>query len=323
MLIQRKAALISLLVSFAVLGLKVFAYQQTRSTGILSDALETTVNVMTALIAVIVLRYALAPADQEHPYGHGKLEYFSAAFEGGIILFAALAIIFESVKSLFVERTLSNLDSGIVYVIIAAFINGVAGGYLLKVGRQSKSEALKASGAHLMSDVKTTVGVVLGLLVYKITNLIWVDSIIGVLVGAWLLHEALQILKKNVGGLLDELDVDIAKELCLKMSKHLEPAIIDIHNLRVIRSGNFHHVDAHVVVPEYYDIKTIHDIINRFERGVFHDYSFEGELIFHTDPCGSKYCDVCMMENCAIRVKPFVKRDLLDYRKVISGPHRL
>ncbi len=320
MLIQRKAALISLLVSLIVLGLKAYAYYQTKSAGILSDALETTVNVTTALIALAVLRYALQPADREHPYGHGKMEYFSAAFEGGIVLFAGLAIIFESVKSIFIDRTITNLGSGIFYIVLAAMINGVAGWYLLKVGKQTRSETLKASGTHLMSDVKTTVGVVSGLFIYSLTQWIWVDSAIGIIAGVWLVYEAWQILKKNIGGLLDALDVDAAKELCLKMSKHLEPEIINIHNLRMIRSGNFHHVDAHVVVPEYYDIKSVHEITSRFERNVFKEYSFDGEIAFHTDPCGSNYCDICMVENCPIRVKPFVKRESLDYRNFISGP---
>lgn len=318
--IQRKAALISFIVSIAVLSLKIRAYQQTHSAGILSDALETTVNVLTAIVALFVIRYAMVPADKEHPYGHGKLEYFSAAFEGGIIFFAALAIIFESGKSLFHQHHVSNISEGLIYIIVATLINFFVGIYLLKVGRDNQSETLKASAAHLLSDVKTTVGVIIGLAIYKITQMAWIDSVIGILVGLWLLYESFQIIKRNFGGLLDELDIESAKELCLKMSKHLEPAIINIHNLRIIRSGHFHHVDAHIVVPEYYDIKRVHEIINRFEKNVVKDYSFDGGFIFHTDPCFAKYCSVCQVENCSIRKGPFVKTALLDYRHVISGP---
>lgn len=318
--IQRKAALISLIVSIFVLALKGYAYHQTHSAGILSDALETTINVVTALVAFFVLQFAMAPADKEHPYGHGKIEYFSAAFEGGVIFFAALAIIFESVKSFFYPHQIRNIGEGVAYIVLATLINLVMGMYLLKVGKQSKSEALKASGAHLLSDVKTTLGVVIGLALFKVTGQTWIDSLVGTVVGAWLLYESFQIIKSNVGGLLDELDIECAKELCLKMSKHLEPAIINIHNLRIIRSGHFHHMDAHIVIPEYYDIKRVHEIIHRFEKEVIKDYSYDGEFVFHTDPCGSNYCSVCMVENCPIRKNPFVKRPMLDYRNVISGP---
>lgn len=318
--IQRKAAFISLLVSVLVLALKAYAYYQTHSAGILSDALETTINVVTAVVAFFVIQFAMAPADKEHPYGHGKIEYFSAAFEGGVIFFAALAIIFESAKSFFHPHKIHNVSEGIGFIVVATMINFVVGLYLLKVGKQSKSETLKASGTHLLSDVKTTIGVIVGLALYKLTGHAWIDSSVGMIVGAWLLYESFRIIKSNVGGLLDELDIECVKELCFKMSKHLEPAIINIHNLRIIRSGHFHHMDAHLVIPEYYDIKHVHEIIHRFEASVIKDYSYEGEFVFHTDPCGSHYCSVCMVENCPIRKNPFVKRPLLDYRNVISGP---
>jgi cation diffusion facilitator family transporter len=320
MSIQKKATTISLIVSCLVLILKLYAYTQTKSTGILSDALETTVNVITAFVALVVIRYAIEPADQEHPYGHGKIEYFSAAFEGGIIFFAALAIIFESIKSLVHDHQIQDISSGIIYILIATALNAATGFYLLKVGKQNKSAALLASGAHLMSDVKTTVGVIVGLIIYKITNLAWIDSAIGILVGSWLLFESYKILKNNLGGLLDQIDIVSVKELCSKMNKHLEPSIIDIHNLRIIRSGNFHHIDAHIVVPEYYDIKSVHTIIERFEKNVVQDYSFDGEFAFHTDPCQAKYCKSCFVENCQIRKSAFVEKSEFNYQHIISGP---
>lgn len=323
MSVKNKAARLSFVISFLVLGLKIFAYQQTKSTGILSDALETVVNVITAIVALIVIRYAIEPADEDHPYGHGKIEYFSAAFEGGIIFFAALAIVFESTKSLFYPRLIQNIETGIIFILLATILNASTGIYLLKIGKNNNSEALKASGAHLMSDVKTTIGVIVGLVLYNLTGLIWIDSLIGIAVGIWLLFESYQIIRKNLGGLLDQIDINSINELSEKMSKHLEPAIIDIHNLRIIRAGHFHHIDAHIVVPEYYDIKIIHEMIERFEKKVVSDYSFEGEFAFHTDPCGTSYCKVCSVENCKIRKINFEKRILLDAQHIINGPSHL
>ncbi len=275
---------------------------------------------MTAVVALILLKYALAPADEEHPYGHGKLEYFSASFEGGIILFAALAIIFESVRSLIVGNHVENINVGLFYIILASMINFIAGIYLKSVGKKQNSEALKASGIHLMADVKTTAGIVLGLIMYKITGLVWIDPVIGIIVGLWLVYESVQIIKNKVGGLLDETDFSSVQHLAEKIEKHLVPEIIDIHNLRIIRSGSFHHIDAHLVVPQFLEIHLVHELIHDFEKNVVGDYKFDGEFAFHTDPCYQKYCSACSVKICPIRKSEFKIRRIMDQRHLISGP---
>jgi cation diffusion facilitator family transporter len=318
--LTQSAAKISLFVSFFVLALKFIAYFQTSSTAILSDAIETITNVVTAVVALVVLKYALEPADEEHPYGHGKLEYFSASFEGGIILFAALAIIFESVRSLIVGNHVENLNTGLFYITIASVINLIAGLYLKLVGKKQNSEALKASGAHLMADVKTTAGIIIGLLLYKATGLAWIDPVIGILVGLWLVYESVQIIKDNIGGLLDETDLSSVCQLSEKIEKHLVPEIIDIHNLRIIRSGSFHHIDAHLVVPQFLEVHVIHELITNFEKQVVADYKFDGEFAFHTDPCYQKYCSTCEMKKCGLRLTEFKSRRPMNDRHLISGP---
>lgn len=316
----QKAARISLAISFFVLALKFIAYFQTSSAAILSDAVETIANVITAVVAVIVLKYALAPADEEHPYGHGKLEYFSASFEGGIILFAALAIIFESVRSLILGNEIRNLNTGLFYILVASLINAIAGLYLKKVGFKQNSEALKASGAHLLADVKTTAGIVVGLLLYKLTGLAWIDPLIGTLVGLWLVYESVNIIKKNIGGLLDQADLSSVGHLSEKIEKHLVPEIIDIHNLRILRSGSFHHIDAHLVVPQFLEIHLVHELIHQFEKQVVQDYKFDGEFAFHTDPCYQKYCSACEMKHCSLRISEFKGRRKMNERHLISSP---
>jgi len=317
---QTKAARLSLIVSFFVLALKFAGYFQTNSTAILSDALETITNVVTAIVALIILKFALAPADEDHPYGHGKLEYFSAAFEGGIILFAAFAIIFESIRTIITGYEVRNIMTGIIYIILATIINLVVGLYLIRVGQKQNSETLKASGVHLLSDVKTTGGVVVGLILYKVTGVKWIDPAIGILVGLWLGHESSQIIKKNIGGLLDEADFDSVVDLASNIKKHLKPGIIDIHNLRIIRSGSFHHIDAHIVVPEFWNIKTIHDLAHDFEKAVVTDYKFEGEFAFHTDPCGQHYCKNCNIQHCPVRKSEYKIARNLTPEHMIKGP---
>lgn len=317
---QKFAALVSLVVSFIVLSLKVIGYYQTQSSGVLSDALETVVNVVTAVIALIVLKYALEPADEEHPYGHGKLEYFSAAFEGGIILFAAIAIILESIRTYLNGYEVKNILVGIGYIAVASIINLIVGLYLINVGRKNNSETLKASGLHLMADVKTTAGVIVGLLLYKLTGLVWVDSLVGVLVGVWLGYEAIDLLKRNVGGLLDATDFESLDDLSASVQKHHLYGIIDIHNLRIIRSGAFHHIDAHVVVPEFWDIKQIHELTHQFESLVVKEYKYDGEFAFHTDPCYQNYCRICSVTDCPQRKKTFDQKRVLTKEHMIKGP---
>lgn len=317
---SQSAARISFIVSLVVLALKFFAFYKTQSTGILSDALETIVNVVTAVVAIIVLKYALEPADEDHPYGHGKLEYFSAAFEGGIILFAAFAIIFESIRSIIQGHEVQNLHIGVFYIILASVINGVVGLYLISVGKNQNSEALKASGAHLLADVKTTAGVIFGLGLYHYTGLKWIDSLIGLLVGLWLGYESIRIIKRNVGGLLDQADVESVKVLAKCIQSNLVEGIIDIHNVRIIRSGSFHHIDAHIVIPEFWDAKKVHETSHDYEKKVVESYKYEGEFAFHADPCYQKYCRVCSVQNCPVRVHPFVNQRLLTEEHIINGP---
>lgn len=316
----QKAARISVIVSLFVLALKFIAYFQTSSAAIFSDAIETITNVVTAIVALIILKYALEPADEGHPYGHGKLEYFSASFEGGIILFAALAIIFESIRSLIVGNHVENLLTGLIYIIAASVINLFAGLYLKSVGTKQNSEALKASGSHLMADVKTTAGVVIGLVLYKITGLTWVDPLIGILVGFWLVFESVQIIKKNIGGLLDQADFSSVEQLAEKIEKYLVPEIIDIHNLRILRSGSFHHIDAHLVVPQFLEIHVVHELIHEFEKQVVTEYKFDGEFAFHTDPCYQKYCATCEIKECPLRKSAFSGRRKMNQSHLIAAP---
>src|SRR5437868_2709948 len=148
---RNRAAWISFVASTVIFAMKVGAYYLTHSTAVLSDALESTVNVVAAFAALIILKIAAQPADQDHPYGHGKLEYFSAAFEGGLIFFAALMIIRESIDSLLQGKTSHQLESGIVIVGATAVFNLMLGFYLKRTGEKEKSEALKASAAHVTS----------------------------------------------------------------------------------------------------------------------------------------------------------------------------
>lgn len=320
MSVQKKAAYLSLVVSFFVFSLKAFAYLQTRSLAIMSDALESVVNVVTAVVALAVIRVALAPADDDHPYGHGKIEHFSASFEGGLILFAALLIIYESGKKLIYPEPITNLAVGIFYSALATLINLGAGLYVLNVGKKNNSEALKASGKHLLSDVFTTVAIMIGLGLVMITGFHVLDPIVGVIAGCWLSFEAYKIIRENFSALLDRKEPEVVKQILQAIEKAKKPALIDVHNLRMIRSGGFHHIDAHVVVPEFWNLNQVDELTHEFENKVVKSYSYDGEFAFHIDPCKRQYCSICEMAECPVRKKPFVAIRPLTDEGITSGP---
>lgn len=316
------AAWISLGISLVVLSLKFMAYQLTKSTAVFSDAVESIVNVVAAVIALFVMRVVARPADEEHPYGHGKLEYFSAAFEGGLVAFAAIAIGIEAVRAILHEKTLSQPDVGIFVMAGAAVINLLLGLYLRSAGKKYRSQALLASSVHVISDVWTTVGVLFGLALVFATGAYWIDPIIALGVALHLVYSGYKIVRENIGGLMDEVEPESLKNLAHAFQQNRQSWVIDIHQLRVIRSGKFHHIDAHLVVPEFWNVLKTHDSMVEFERQVVETYHFDGEIAFHIDPCERKYCDFCEMEACPVRAKEMVSFRKMTAETLVRGPHK-
>lgn len=302
---KHRAAEISLGVSILVFATKISAYYISYSTAILSDALESIVNVLTALFAMAIVRYAALPADDDHPYGHGKAEYLSAAFEGGLIFIAAGLIIKEGIVALFEGSKVHDLEWGLAVSGLAAGMNFLLARYVRVQGRHHSSAALLASSAHIMSDVWTSLGVIVALALVKITGLIWIDPLIGIGLGFWLGKEGFVIVRNSLGGLIDQTDESVLQDLAVVFNKNKLAKTIDVHHLKVIRAGHFHHVDAHLVVPEYMNVVDAHTLMDDYAELVVKDYNFDGEVAFHLDPCRRAYCSVCQVEDCPVRVAPF------------------
>lgn len=310
------AANISVAVNLLVFGGKLYSYFLTHSTAVLSDAMESIVNVISSLVALGLVRYAAKPADEDHPYGHGKAEYFSSTFEGGMIFFAALMIIFYAAKSLLKGPELKELELGMIVVVITTIMNAALGFYLLKTGKKHHSEAMKASGTHVLSDVYTTLGVLVGLLLVKFTGLVWIDPVIAIFVGFNLAYSGLKIVLNSTDALLDKQETGYLEQLADQFNRSRQTGIIDIHKVRMIRSGRFHHIDAHVVVPEFWSVQQAHDVTHNFEENVVHGYQFDGEIAFHVDPCKKSYCEGCDLMSCAIRVKEFKGLNRFDAKSL-------
>jgi cation diffusion facilitator family transporter len=321
--VRLRAGFISLVVSIVLLGAKYQAYLLTGSTAILSDALESIVNVVAAVFAVGGLIFAGRPADRNHPYGHGKVEFFSAAFEGGLIAFAAVVIIYEVVQSLIHGVDVRRLESGVFIVLAAGLVNLALGLYLLHTGRRHASLTLVADGQHVLSDFYTSAGIVVGLLLVRFTGLVWLDPLVAGVVALNLMWTGARLVRHAAGGLLDEEDTPLLNHLLDVLSGHVGQGVIRVHHLRAIRSGRFHHVDAHLVVPEFWSVDRAHELAEDLAREVIKELGVDGELAFHTDPCHRAYCAMCDLEGCVVRREPFHARPALTLEEVVQPdmPH--
>lgn len=312
------ASTLSLAVGIILLGLKFYAYHITHSQAIFSDALESIVNVSAALVTLIVIVLATRPADKDHPFGHGKIEIMASTFEGGAILTAGILVILQSIEAFHKGNTIEEIDLGILIVIVAGAINGILGWGLYQRGKKLYSEALKSSGMHLMSDTLTSFGLFAGLLLVKYTGIQWIDPVIAAIFGFILALTGIKIILRSGNILIDGHDVETLKLLTNLFDKHRVPGIIQIHFTRVLRSGNYHHIDCHMTVPEFWTVLESHDACKKFETNVLAEYPVQGEFHIHLDPCRRNFCVHCDLKDCPIRQKEFSDRLSLKFDEVVS-----
>ena len=316
--VRLTAGVVSLVVGSGLLVAKYLAYRLTDSTAILSDALESIVNVVAAVFALGGILFAGRPADRNHPYGHGKIEFFSAAFEGGLIAFAAVMIVYQAGVTFLHEIAVRQLDLGVAITAGAGVANLALGAFLVRTGRRADSLTLVADGQHVLSDFWTSVGIVIGLLLVRTTGLLWLDPLVAAVVGANLAWTGLRLVRHAAGGLLDEEDTELLHKLLAALNASMVSGIIRVHNLRAIRSGRFSHIDAHLVVPEFWSVERAHDAADAFEREVIAAGNIVGEIVFHTDPCRRTYCARCDIPDCPIRVEPFRGRSALTVEEIVQ-----
>jgi cation diffusion facilitator family transporter len=315
-------ALLSLTVAIAGLSIKCWAYWLTGSQAVLSDALESIVNVVAAGFAFVVLAYAGRPADRDHPFGHGKVEFFSAAFEGGLIFFAALLILWQAAVALWQGVELRELDLGLLLTVVAGLANGALGLFLVRYGRRHRSAALEADGHHVLSDFWTSVGIVIGLLAVRLTGLSWIDPVAAMLMALWLLLTGSRVVRRAFGGLLDEEDPELLRRFVALLAPRVRGGIIRVHHLRAIRAGRFHHISAHVVVPEFWTVQHAHDSAEALAASMLRALGGEGDITFHTDPCERAHCRRCDLEVCPVRREPFQVLEPLTVDEAVQPDER-
>lgn len=300
-----RAGAISLVVAILIFAAKFVGYLITGSTAVLSDALESIVNVVAALFTLASLKIASLPADESHPYGHGKVEFLASGFEGGSVAFAALVVIYQGADALLRGHAVQAIEWGLLIVIAAGVANAALGFFLVRTGRRTHSPAIEADGQHVLTDFWTSAGVVVGLVLVRLTGADWIDPVVAIVLGLNLAIVGVKLVRHAIGGLLDESDHDLLAKLAGVIGQVRTPGVIAIHRLRAIRSGGEAHVDAHVVLPRFWTVRQAHDFADEFEAGVVRGIERAADCIFHLDPCRSAYCASCRVEPCPVRAHLF------------------
>lgn len=302
--IQKRIAAVSIL----LLLIKILAWYITGSVAILTDAFESIVNVVAGLIGVYSLYVSAKPQDSDHPYGHGKAEFISAAIEGSMITVAALLIIYEAINHLIHPHEIKELDYGIILIAITGVVNYISGAVCIKTGKKNNSLALISSGKHLQTDTWSTIGIVIGLILILTTKLAWLDSAIAILFAGFILYTGYKILRSSVAGIMDEADVKLLKKMVEMLNDNRRENWIDLHNLRIIKYGSRIHLDCHLTVPWYLNVYEAHEEIDALSGLVKKEYGESVELFVHSDGCMDFSCRICTKRNCAVRKHDFEKK---------------
>lgn len=292
---------LSLGVGLALMGLKFYAAYLTGSSAIFSDALESIINVAASAFAVLSILWAARHPDETHPYGHGKIEFFAAGFEGALIVLAALAIVVKAWPQLWQPAPLPRLETGILLVLAAGGVNLGLGLLLIKVGRRTQSLTLVADGHHLLTDVYSTVAVVAGLTLVWLTGYFWLDGVIALLAALNILVIGVKLVRQSFRGLMDTSDPQLLEEIAGVLARHRKGTWIDIHRLRARRAGSRVLLDFHLILPRDFTLEEAHREVKELEA-IFHRH-FEGQadILIHADPCERPVCPICGYASCEHR----------------------
>lgn len=288
--------------------IKLVAWYLTNSVAILTDALESTINVLSGFIGLYSLYLSAQPRDQNHPYGHGKVEFVSAAIEGTLISVAGIIIIYESILNLRSPHEVGQLDYGIVLVTVTAVVNYGVGTYAVRRGTNNNSLALIASGKHLQSDTYSTAGIIVGLILLYITKLAWLDSVVALVFAFVILYTGYKIIRGSLAGIMDEADEELLEKVVDLLQKSRRENWVDLHNLRIIKYGGTLHLDCHLTLPWYLDLRESHQEVVILENLIKENFGESVEMFVHVDPCEYFSCNICTKSDCNVRKHDFEQR---------------
>lgn len=312
----------ALVTGILLMGVKMLAWWITRSNAILSDALESIINIVAGGFGLYSLFLAAKPKDTNHPYGHGKIEFLSAGFEGAMIALAGIAIIAKGTYNLFYPQQLEFLRTGAYLTAFSGAVNYLIGWKLEYEGKKSNSLILNASGKHLQSDAWSSLGILIGLAIVIYTNNQMLDNLLAIFFGAMIIYTGFGLLRRSVAGVMDEADPKLIQALIAKIQENRSGNWIDIHNFRVIAYGKNLHIDCHLTLPWYLNTEESHAEVKKLELQTADYGDFPVEWFVHVDPCKPTSCHLCSLENCKVRQFPFEKQVRWTLENVMNDkPH--
>ncbi len=300
-----QAATTAVVVGAALLAAKFYAWRVTGSSAVLSDALESIINVVASGFAIVSVIMAAKPPDQSHPYGHGKIEFFSAGFEGALIVLAAFGIFKAGLAHLLNPQPLPRLEIGLAVMAGASGVNVILGLALIRVGRRTRSMALEADGRHVLTDVYTSLGVIIGLVLVKLTGWLWMDGLAACIVGVNILLTGFRLLRQSYRGLMDRADPEVLDRITQVIADRRRPVWLDIHKLRAWRAGSRIHVNLHLILPRQMSLAAAHAEADDLERAILREVEGAASVLVHMDPCHADNCPICGQEECTHREQAF------------------
>jgi cation diffusion facilitator family transporter len=304
---KQRLILVSFGLSLLIMATKFYVYFLSGSTTLLTDALESIINVVASAFAFFSIYLASLPKDMNHPYGHGKIEFFASGLEGVLIFLAACYILLHAVQHLLAHPNIQSLDIGIYVSLAAAAINGAMGTILMNEGKSQRSIALEADGKHLRLDALNGLFIVVALAITYFTNWLWVDSVASILFACFMFYQSIGLVREAVAGLMDEMNPSVFKKMIDWITQHQKSEWIDLHNLRIQQYGGDLHIDCHLTLPRYWDLNRVHQEIHEFEETINAALDSHIEIFVHADPCLDECCAHCTIEDCPIRKSPLLK----------------
>lgn len=298
-------------VAIAGIGLfigKLIAWHLTNSDAVFSDAMESIVNIIAGFMGLYSLYLAAKPKDIDHPYGHGKVEFVTSGIEGALIIFAGVIILVQAVDSLLHGNVPKKLDWGMLIIAVTAVINYLMGYISVKKGIRENSLVLQSSGKHLQSDTLTTLGVVISLILVYLTKIYWIDASVALIFGGYIMFVGYKIIRKALSGIMDEADQELLSKMAKILNENRKREWIDIHNTRIQQHGSGLHIDAHLTLPWYFELRKAHEEMEETYKLISENSSRAIEFNFHLDDCKPFSCEICQLSECQVRQRPFVKK---------------
>ena len=313
--LNKRAAKVSLVAGIIIFITKFSAFLVTDSTAIFSDAAESVINIVAAAVALYSIIISSKPADKDHPYGHGKIEYFSAGFEGLLIALAGLVIIYSGVSKIIVGAEPTKLGIGILLLAVSSVANMVLSLYIKGVGEKTNSLTLIADAKHIMADVYTSFGIIVGLGVVIVTDIPIFDPIIAIIVAVNILFTGYNLVRESIGGLMNEVDSETMEVISNKIISIRKPEWIDIHELRFWKSANNIFVDFHLVLPYYFTIREAHKSDDLVLAEM--DKILPGSQVkIHLDYCDFELCRYCEYSDCKERKEELVEKSEWNQNRI-------